>query len=45
VTIVPQAPLPASTQMTIAISGVTSEAGVGVANTTTHFTTGTGPIF
>jgi hypothetical protein len=38
-TIIPQAPLPSSTQMAIAINGVTSEAGVAVASQTTHFTT------
>jgi hypothetical protein len=37
--IIPQAPLPVSTQMAIAISGVTSQAGVSVASQTTHFTT------
>jgi large repetitive protein len=42
-TIVPQAPLPSSTQMTIAVSGVSSEAGVAVASQTTHFTTMAGP--
>ena len=43
-TIVPQAPLPASTQMAVTISGVTSEAGTAVAAQTTHFTTAAGPI-
>jgi hypothetical protein len=43
--IIPQAPLPSSTTMTIAISGVTSEAGVAVANKTTHFNTMAGPDF
>jgi len=43
--IVPQAPLPSSTQMAIAISGVTSEAGVSVASQTTHFTTMAGADF
>jgi len=43
--VVPQAPLPSSTQMTIAISGVTSEAGVAVASQTTHFTTMAGADF
>ncbi len=43
--IVPQAPLPSSTSMTIAISGVTSEVGVAVANKTTTFTTMAGPNF
>jgi hypothetical protein len=42
-TIIPQAPLPSSTQMAIAINGVTSEAGVAVASQTTHFTTEAGP--
>jgi hypothetical protein len=42
-TIIPQAPLPSSTQMAIAISGVTSETGVAVASQTTHFTTMAGP--
>jgi len=42
-TIIPQAPLPSSTQMSIAINGVTSEAGVAVASQTTHFTTLAGP--
>jgi len=45
VTITPQAPLPASTQMAIAINGVTSQAGVSVASQTTHFTTVAGPDF
>jgi YD repeat-containing protein len=43
--ITPQAPLPSSTQMAIAISGVTSEAGVAVANKTTHFNTMAGADF
>jgi hypothetical protein len=43
--IIPQAPLPSSTSMTIAISGVTSEAGVAVASKTTHFNTMAGPDF
>jgi len=43
-TIIPQAPLPASTQMAVAINGVTSEAGVAIASQTTHFTTAAGPI-
>jgi hypothetical protein len=43
--IIPQAPLPPSTQMAIAISGVTSEAGVAVASQTTHFTTMAGADF
>jgi YD repeat-containing protein len=45
VSINPQAPLPPSTQMAIAINGVTSEAGVAVASQTTHFTTMAGPDF
>ncbi len=45
VSITPQAPLPASTQMAIAINGVTSQAGVPVASQTTHFTTAAGPNF
>src|SRR5208337_3558530 len=45
VSVVPQAPLPPSTQMTFAISGVTSEAGKSVATTTTHFTTAAQPDF
>jgi hypothetical protein len=43
VVIVPQAPLPANTLMTIAISGVLDSAGNAVTPLTTHFTTGTGP--
>jgi large repetitive protein len=43
--IVPQAPLPSSTQMAIAISGVTGQNGVAVANQTTHFTTMAGADF
>ena len=43
--IIPQAPLPSSTSMAIAISGVTSQAGVSVASQTTHFTTMAGPDF
>ncbi|MGA2357344.1 MAG: Ig-like domain-containing protein, partial [Terriglobales bacterium] len=45
VSITPQAPLPLSTQMTIAINGVTSEAGVAVASQSTTFTTMAGPDF
>jgi YD repeat-containing protein len=45
VSIIPQAPMPASTQMTVAISAVTSEAGVSVASKTTHFTTAAQPDF
>ncbi len=44
-TIIPQAPLPSSTSMAIAINGVTSEAGVAVTSQTTHFTTLAGPDF
>ena len=43
--IVPQAPLPSSTKMAIAISGVTSQAGVSVAGQTTNFTTMAGANF
>ena len=43
VSITPQAPMPPSTVMTVAISGVTSEAGKAVATTTTHFTTAAQP--
>jgi hypothetical protein len=43
--IVPQAPLPSSTQMAIAISGVTGEGGASVASQTTHFTTMAGADF
>jgi large repetitive protein len=43
--IIPQAPLPSSTTMAIAISGVTSQAGVSVASKTTHFTTMAGADF
>jgi hypothetical protein len=45
VSITPQAPLPSSTLMTIAINGVTSQAGVGVATQSTTFTTMAGPDF
>ncbi|MGD0790986.1 MAG: Ig-like domain-containing protein [Terriglobales bacterium] len=45
VSIVPQAPLPPSTVMTVAISGVTSQAGKSVAAKTTHFTTAAQPDF
>jgi len=45
VSITPMASLPPSTQMTVAINGVTSEAGVPVAKTTTHFTTAAQPVF
>jgi methionine-rich copper-binding protein CopC len=45
VMIIPQAPLPSSTQMSIAISGVTSEAGVAAASQTTSFNTMAGPDF
>jgi hypothetical protein len=43
--IIPQAPLPSSTQMAIAINGVTSVAGTSVTGQTTHFTTMAGPDF
>ena len=43
--IIPQAPLPPSTLMTLAISGVTSQGGVAAASQTTHFTTLSGPDF
>jgi hypothetical protein len=43
--IIPQAPLPSSTTMAIAVSGVTSQAGVAVASQTTHFHTMAGPDF
>jgi hypothetical protein len=39
VSITPLAPLPPNTVMTVAINGVTSEAGKLVATSTTHFTT------
>jgi hypothetical protein len=45
VTIVPQAPLPPSTVMTLAVNGVTSQAGHSVATTTTTFTTAAQPDF
>ena len=45
VSIVPQAPLPVSTPVTVAINGVTSQSGVPVATTTTGFTTAAGPDF
>jgi YD repeat-containing protein len=45
VSITPQAPLPPSTQMAMAINGVTSQAGVPVVSHTTHFTTMAGPDF
>jgi hypothetical protein len=45
VSIVPEAPLPASTVITVTINGVTSEAGVAVAKTTTTFTTAAQPDF
>jgi RHS repeat-associated protein len=41
--LVPQAPLPDGTQMTLTISGVTDVAGNAMAAQTTQFTTGTGP--
>lgn len=43
VEIAPQAPLPASAAMTLAINGVTDLAGNPVTAQTTHFTTGTLP--
>jgi len=43
VQLVPHAPLPDATLMTLTISGVTDVAGNAVATQTTHFTTGTGP--
>ncbi|HSZ63618.1 MAG TPA: Ig-like domain-containing protein, partial [Terriglobales bacterium] len=43
--VVPQAPLPPSTQMSIAIGGVTSQAGIAVASQTTTFTTAAGADF
>jgi RHS repeat-associated protein len=41
--LVPHAPLPDGTQMSLVISGVTDVAGNAVAAQTTQFTTGTGP--
>ncbi|MGB6803713.1 MAG: Ig-like domain-containing protein, partial [Candidatus Sulfotelmatobacter sp.] len=41
--LVPHAPLPDGTQMTLTISGVTDVAGNAVPTQTTQFTTGTGP--
>jgi RHS repeat-associated protein len=41
--LVPHAPLPDGTQMTLTISGVTDLAGNGLAPQTTQFTTGNGP--
>jgi len=43
VMLVPHAPLPDNTQMTLTISGVTDVAGNAVAPQTTTFTTGAGP--
>jgi len=43
VQLVPHAPLPDATLMTLTISGVTDVAGNAVAQQTTQFTTGTGP--
>ena len=43
--IIPQAALPSSTLMAIAINGVTGEAGTAVASQTTHFTTMAGADF
>jgi RHS repeat-associated protein len=45
VLLVPHAPLPDSTQMTLTISGITDVAGNVVAPQTTQFTTATGPDF
>ncbi len=45
VRIVPQAPLPPSTAMTLAVNGVTSQAGVSAATKTTNFTTAAQPDF
>ena len=41
----PLTPLPPSTQMTVTINGVTSAAGISVAETTTNFTTAAQPDF
>jgi hypothetical protein len=41
--VVPHAPLPDNTQMTLTISGITDVAGNPAAPQTTQFTTGTGP--
>ena len=41
--VVPHAPMPDNTQMTLTVSGITDVAGNSVANQTTTFTTGTGP--
>ncbi len=43
VSITPEAPLPTSTPMTMAISGIVDVAGNTVNSQTTHFTTGTAP--
>ena len=43
VTLTPQAPLPASTLMTVTINGVTDPEGNAVANTTSTFSTGAAP--
>src|ERR1019366_3996057 len=45
VMIVPQAPLPPSTAMTLAVNGVTSQAGINAATTSTSFTTAAQPDF
>ena len=45
VTIVPQAPLPPSTVMTLAVTGVLGQAGTTVATKTTAFTTAAQPDF
>ncbi len=43
VLLLPHAPLPDGTQMTLTLSGVTDVAGNSVVDQTTQFTTGTGP--
>ena len=45
VRIIPQAPMPASTAMTLTVNGVTSQAGVSAATSTTNFTTAAQPDF
>ena len=45
VTITPQAPLPASAQMTVSINGVTDPEGNAVTPASSSFTTGAGPDF
>jgi hypothetical protein len=44
VTITPLSPFPASTQMTVTVSGVTDSSGNAVTTFTSTFTTGPGPI-